>query len=123
MVYFALLVCCSLVKTLGWVLKGVYSTLYSLCSAYIVAVRTNGILILPNISTIIRCNIQRFVQCMYCGGRHKWNTYGNLPQWSVGEGKGDRGTSNHRCQRFLQEKKTGITYLFCFLNNPLLRNP
>ena len=22
---------------------------------------------------------------------HKWNTYGNLPQWSVGEGKGGIG--------------------------------
>ena len=109
MVYFALLVCCSLVKTLGWVLKGVYSTLYSLCSAYIVAVRTNGILILPNISAIIRCNIQRFVQCMYCAGPHKWNTYGNLPQWSVGEGKG--GIGEHQII-FVEKKSQEINCIF-----------
>ena len=51
MVYFALLVCCSL----GWVLKG------RVCAV--------AVAVCP----------------------HKWNTYGNLPQWSVGEGKGESG--------------------------------
>ena len=104
MVYFDLLVCCSL----GWVLrKGVLQ--FAQCAGC------------PQCAV---CSVP-VVQCAVCSAQcagcppHKWNTYGNLPQWSEGEGKGEHQISVVKWFSSSQDIVIGATNLVKS-NYPLL---